>query len=159
MDPVPSWQLTIYCFLPLVTVSLYCLLCSRFTKHCTRCERTFCFLSLYLMASKLLFPYTPNTSICMCMQYDMIHWETGRWYVEPRSVTVCACHVQWYTQRGTQRPHTDIYSQLLGVQCLLVQPVLAFPSFSLAILRTWPLKDISDANILINVYYKWRWWG
>jgi len=157
MDPVPSWQLNICCFRPLVTVSLYCLLCSRFTKHCTRCERTFSFLSLYLMASKLLFPYTPNTSICMCMQHDMIHWETGRWCVATLSITVYVHHVQWYTQRGTQCPHTDPHSQLVGVQRILVHPVLVFPSFSLAILRTWPLKDISDANILINVYHEWRW--
>jgi len=70
------------------------------------------------------------------------------------SITVCACHVQWYTQRGTQRPHTDPHSQLVGVQRILVHPVLTFPSFSLATLRTWPLKDISDANILINVYHE-----
>ena len=45
------------------------------------------------------------------------------------SITVCAGHVQWYSQRGTQRPHTDPHGQLVGVQCHLVHPVLAFPSF------------------------------
>ena len=129
MDPVPSCQLMTYCFLPFATMSLYCLLCPRFTKHCTQRERTFCFLSLYRMANRLLFPYIPTTSICMCMQYDMTHCETGRWCVTTLSITVCAHHVQWYTQCGTQRPHTDINSQLVGVQCLLVHPVQVFPSF------------------------------
>jgi hypothetical protein len=45
------------------------------------------------------------------------------------SVTVCAGHGQWNTQRGTQHPHTNPHSQLVGVECLLVHPVLVFHSF------------------------------
>ena len=90
---------------------------------------TFCALSLYRMTNKLLFPYIPTTSICMCMQYDRIHCETGGWCVATLSITVCARHVLWYTQCGTQHPHTDPHSQFVGVQCLLLQPALVFPSF------------------------------
>jgi len=82
------------------------------------------------------------------MQYDVTHHESGRWCVATLSITVCACHVQWYTQRGTECPHTDPHSHLVGVQCILAHPVLVYPSFPTTILRKWPQKDISDANIL-----------
>ena len=54
-----------------------------------------------------------------------------KWKVECGNTVnnVCARHGQWNTERGTQRPHIDPHSQLVGVQCLLVHPLLVFLSF------------------------------
>jgi len=81
------------------------------------------------MANNLLLPFIPTMSICMYMWCDVTHCEPGGCCVATLSITVCASHVQWHTQRGTQSPHTEPHSQLVGVQCLLVHPVLAFPTF------------------------------
>jgi hypothetical protein len=100
----------------------------------------------------------PTTSICMCMQCDLTHCETARWCVATLSIALCACHVQ-YTQRGSQRPHTDPHSQLVGEQCLPVHPVLVFPSFPICHIVNTATEKTSGSNILINGYHEYRWCG
>ena len=65
----------------------------------------------------------------MCMRCEVKYGENETQCVATLSLIVCARHVQWYTQCGTQRPNIDPHSQLVGVQCLLVHLVLVFLSF------------------------------